>query len=137
MSSFKKISIFVFTTFFFSFFYGDELLQAQQILKKSGEYEKKKKAVEVFLKSTEKERVINMINDMLIYNYDNPNFREDDQIAYYDDVIAEQLIKILEREKSPSSFPVLLRIVLYNKRHRDLTVKAAWKAIAAIDWTKE
>jgi len=113
---------------------NEELLQAYNNLKKAGEYEKKKKALEVFTKNYNNEKVISMLVDLLMYNYDNPDFKENDQVAFYDDVIAEEIIKILTKSGHPSAFPALLRYVLYNKRHRDATVNAAWKAIKNIDW---
>ncbi len=128
---------FIFLTFLYSLLFSDELLESHQILKKTGEYEKKKKALSYLVKSQERKRVGEMIIDLLTYTYDNPEFREDNQVAYYDDVIAEELIKILEKDKSPQSFPILLRVVLYNRRHREQTVKAAWQAIKSIDWSKE
>lgn len=115
----------------------DELFDAYRILKNQGEYEKKKKALEVFSKNYNNMRAISMIMDLLTYNYDNPDFREDDQKAYYDDVIAEGLIEILARSRHPSAFPALLRIVLYENRHREATIKAAWRAIKEIDWSKK
>lgn len=137
MGIWKNIFIPIFLFLLVSPIYSDELLDAHQILKKTGEYERKKIALNYFIKSGERKKVINLIMDLLNYTYDNPNFRENDQIAFYDDVIAEELIKILEKEKKPETFPVLLRVVLYSNRHREQTVKTAWRAIKAIDWTKE
>ena len=113
---------------------NEELLSAYNTLKKVGEYEKKRKALEIFSKNYNNEKVISMLVDLLMYNYDNPDFKENNQVAYYDDVIAEEIIKILTKSGHPSSFPVLLRYVLYNKRHREATVNAAWKAIKNINW---
>ncbi len=115
----------------------DDLLNAYRVLKKTGEYENKKKAILVFQKFPDRKRVVAMAVDLLTYNYDNPNFRENDQVAFYDDVIAEELVKILDKERLSSNFPAFLRIVLYSNRHREQTVKAAWQGIKNIDWTKE
>ncbi|MCX7821434.1 MAG: hypothetical protein N2258_07150 [Brevinematales bacterium] len=135
---FKKI-FFIILAFSFSSIYAndDELLNAYRVLKRIGEYENKKKAIVVFQKFPDRKRVISMVVDLLTYNYDNPGFKENDQIAFYDDVIAEELVKILDKERLPSNFPAFLRIVLYSDRHRDQTVKAAWQGIKNIDWTKE
>ncbi|MGC8765053.1 MAG: hypothetical protein ACP5QT_04130 [Brevinematia bacterium] len=137
MGILKKLSIVIFLFLSVSQVALDDVLQAHQILKKTGEYEKKKMALSYFLKEKDRKRVTDLIIDLLTYTYDNPDFRENDQVAFYDDVIAEELIKILEKEKRPEAFPALLKVVLYSRRHRDQTVKAAWRAIEAIDWTKE
>ncbi len=136
---FKKILFILLVLCFTNVFASseEELLNAYRVLKRIGEYENKKKAILVFQKYPDRRRVIAMATDLLTYSYDNPNFKENDQVAFYDDVIAEELVKILDKERLPSNFPAFLRIVLYSHRHRDQTVKAAWQGIKNIDWTKE
>ena len=109
-------------------------LRKQQREQHFGNYEEKKKMLKVFNDNFNNDRVIDIINNLLTYFYEDSNFRENDQTSYYDDVIAEGLIKILSRSGSTKSFPVLLRIVLHNQYHRDMTVKAAWDAIRDIHW---
>ncbi len=133
----KFILFFLLISFSSIFANEEEFLNAYRILKKTGEYENKKKALTIFRKFPDKKRMSLMIADLILYNYDNPNFRENDQVAYYDDIIAEELIKILAEERDPKNFPVFLRVVLYSNRHREQTIKAGWEAIKKIDWAKE
>lgn len=112
----------------------DEISRAFRILKKTGIYEEKKAVLRVFRENYRDERVTGMILDLMEYNFDNPAFRENDQGMYYEDVIAEELIKILGQNAKPMIFPSLLHVVLYNRRHREATVNAAWDAMKKIKW---
>ncbi len=112
----------------------DEIAKAYRTLVKNGIYEDKKKALKSFSDNYTNDRVIDIIDNLLEYFYTNPDFKEDDQVMYYDDVIAEGLVRILLKNGSSKSFPVLLNIVLDNRHHRDQTVKAAWETIEAIHW---
>lgn len=112
----------------------DDISIAYRTLTKTGNYEEKKKQLMVFSGNFENPRVIAMIVDLLTYSYDNEAFKENDQQQYYDDVIAENLIKILARTGKKETFPVLIRIAFNNRNHRDVTVKEAWKAIQGIKW---
>jgi len=114
--------------------FEDELTQAYRIFKKSGSYEDKKSVLDTYKKNYQNPRVVDMIVDLLTYSYNNPAFREDNQEQYYDDVIAGELIKILGKNGSPKGVPALLKITLYNRNHRDLTVQDAWKALMSIKW---
>ncbi len=112
----------------------EQITAAYRILVKNGSYEEKKGVLKVLRDNYKLDRVVDIISNVLIYNYDIPNFKENDQDQYYDDVIAEELVKILGKNGSQKSFPALLRIVLYSKRHRDATVREAWNAIKNIRW---
>ncbi len=112
----------------------EEINKAHRILIKNGNYDEKKGVLKVLKDNYKEERVVGIIADVLIYNYDIPNFKENDQGQYYDDVIAEELVKIMGKNGSQKCFPALLRIVLYSKRHRDATIKEAWNAMKNIRW---
>jgi hypothetical protein len=113
---------------------GDNISKAYRVLSMNGKYDEKKKAVKIFRENYTNERVLNMMVDLLKYYYDNPDFRENNQEVYYDDVIAQDLAALLGTNCSPACFPALINIAVYNHRHRDLTVKAAWDSIRMIKW---
>lgn len=114
--------------------FDDELTQAYRIFNKTGNYEDKKSILDIYKKNYQNPRVVDMIVDLLTYTYNNPEFREDNQEQYYDDVIAGELVKILGKNGSPKGVSALLKIVLHNRNHRDLTVQEAWKALMSIQW---
>lgn len=112
----------------------DKIAAAYRVFLRNGNYKEKKDHMKAFLENYNSDRVIDLTVNLLMYYYDDPGFRENDQVMYYDDVIAEDLIKILGKSGSKKGFPALLRVVLYDKHHRDTTVKEAWNAINVIHW---
>ena len=112
----------------------DDLTRAYRILSKKGNYEDKKAVLGVFQEDPANERVVAMCVDLLIYNYTAENFKENDQVMYYDDVIAEELIRILGKGRSKTAAPALLKVALQNKLHRELTILEAWKSLQNIEW---
>lgn len=116
-----------------------ELYDAYYVLAGSSSYYKKLESVSYFYdeyKTTTNKQVISLILQLLDYQFDKADFNEEDDKMYYDDMIAEKLISILELSKSPYTFDILLDVVT-KQNHRKATVKAAWKAIEAIDWSKK
>lgn len=111
-----------------------ELETAIRILKLQGEYEKKRLALPIIAASIQDPVTFNLVKDLLLHYYQNPRFKEEDQVMFYDDVIAEELLKILGSTRSPEIFPVVLQFALYDKWHRDTTVKTAWKLMQSIEW---
>ncbi len=101
---------------------------------KKGNYEEKEKMLKVFRDNYTNDSVIDMMVDLLDHFYDNDQFAENDQVMYYDDVIAENLEILLEKSGSKKGFPALLKIALNSSKHREQTVKEAWHAIGAIKW---
>jgi hypothetical protein len=85
---------------------------------------------------TRSEDVIDVIIDLMRFTYNHNNFSEQNQRMFYDDMIAMRLIEILEISKDPRVFPTLIRVVA-RRNHTQRTIDAAWKAIKAIDWSKE
>jgi hypothetical protein len=115
--------------------YGaDDLEKAYRVLIRTGNYEEKKKALIYFKKNYQSERVVAMIVDLISYYYDDPLFKENNQIMYYDDVVAEELVKLLGKNGNYRGFPALLKVVLYSDRHRETTVKESWNAIKSLKW---
>lgn len=112
----------------------DEISVVYRVLMKPGAYEEKKAKIGVFKDRYKEERVLDIIVNLLEYSYDNQTFKENDQSMYYDDVIAEELVKILGKNGSPKAFPALLHVALYNRLHRESTVREAWKAMMMIRW---
>jgi len=111
-----------------------EMETAMRVLKMQGEYEKKRIVLPVISQNIQNPTIRDMVKDLLLHYYQNERFKEEDQVLFYDDVIAEELLKILGSTRSPEIFPVLLQFALYDKRHRDATVKTAWKLMQAIEW---
>ncbi len=112
----------------------DSITHAYRMLSKTGNYEEKKQGLKVFLENYNNERVEDMIVDLLDHYYNNENFAENDQVKFYDDLIAEELVKILGKNGSNKGFPALLKIVINSRRHRDDTVKEAWSSMEKIKW---
>jgi len=112
----------------------DDITRAYRVLSKSGSYEDKKLVIGIFRDNYKNERILDMTIDLLTHGYEDVNFKENDQSMYYDDVIAEELVKLLGRNGNKKAFPALLRVALNSKSHRDQTVKEAWKAIQLIQW---
>ncbi|OHD56463.1 MAG: hypothetical protein A2014_05065 [Spirochaetes bacterium GWF1_49_6] len=77
--------------------------------------------------------VIDAINDLLLYSYDQSKYKEEDNKSYQSDMIALELVNILQISGQPSSFPALLNIVV-KRNHAQATINAAWNAIKAIKW---
>lgn len=111
-----------------------EMETAIRILKMQGEYEKKRLALPVIAANIQDPTTFGIVKDLLLHYYQNPRFKEEDQVMFYDDVIAEELLKILGSTRSPEIFPVVLQFALYDKWHRDATVKTAWKLMQSIEW---
>ncbi|MCX7883204.1 MAG: hypothetical protein N2314_08290 [Brevinematales bacterium] len=111
-----------------------EMETALRILKTQGEYEKKRLALPVIAANIQDPATFALVKDLLLHYYQNPRFKEEDQVMFYDDVIAEELLKILGTTKSPEIFPVVLQFALYDKWHREATVKTAWKLMQSIEW---
>ncbi len=111
-----------------------EMETAMRILKTKGEYEKKRIVLPLIERSINDPVIFTLVRDLLINYYQNPRFNEEDQVMFYDDVIAEELLKILGKTRSPEIFPVVLQFALYNKWHREATVQTAWKLMQSIEW---
>jgi hypothetical protein len=96
----------------------------------------RKKAVaflkDAFVNGNDK-TVIDAINDLLYYAYDQSKYKEEDNSSYQSDMIALELIKILQLSGDPGSFPALLNIVV-KRNHAQATITAAWNAIKTIKW---
>jgi hypothetical protein len=111
-----------------------EMETAMRILKLKGEYEKKRIVLPLIEKTIKDPTTFAFVKDLLLYYYQNPRYNEEDQVMYYDDVIAEELLKILGSTRSPEIFPVMLQYALYNKWHREATVQTAWRLMQSIEW---
>ncbi|URA11125.1 hypothetical protein [Thermospira aquatica] len=111
-----------------------EMETAMRILKIKGEYEKKRIILPLIEQNIQDPVVFNLVKDLLINYYQNPRFNEEDQVMFYDDVIAEELLKILGKTRSQEIFPVVLQFALHNKWHRESTVQTAWKLMQSIEW---
>ncbi|OHD55795.1 MAG: hypothetical protein A2Y33_14255 [Spirochaetes bacterium GWF1_51_8] len=79
------------------------------------------------------ETVIDAIVDLLLYAYDQSNYKEENDKEYKSDMIALELIQILELSGDPRIFPALLNIVV-KPNHAQATIMEAWKAIKMIKW---
>lgn len=115
----------------------NELKQLYRILSFGSSYEQKRDAVAQLSKLYQESRSILIIDtsiDLLEHTYDFTDFQEKDQVKFYDDRIARELVKILYSSRHPKSFGVLLRIVS-KRNHTDDTIREAWKAIQNIDWS--
>ncbi|NPV00328.1 MAG: hypothetical protein HPY53_02995 [Brevinematales bacterium] len=77
--------------------------------------------------------VIDAINDLLLFAYDQSKYKEEDNKSYQSDMIALELVNILKISGQPSSFSALLNIVV-KRNHAQATITAAWNAIKAIKW---
>ncbi len=102
-------------------------------------FRKKKEAVsalEDIWKTDHDTVILDSIVKLLTYAFDRDHFREDDQKMYYDDRIAESLINLLSKTRSPTGFRILA-IYVSKQNHTDATVRAAWKAIQNIDWSQQ
>lgn len=113
---------------------AESFKRAYLVFLKNGDYDEKLKMVKVFDSNYTNGTVIDMTIDLLDHFYDHEDFAENDQIMYYDDVIAGDLVKILAKSGSKKGFPALLKIALHPSRHRDETVKEAWKGLEEIKW---
>lgn len=137
------VSVFL-ILFSFTFFHAqneltDDLYDAYYVLAGNSGYYKKLDSVEYLLeeyKETENKQIISLIIQLLEFQYERKDFKEDDDKMYYNDVIAEKLINILEYSQSPYAFEVLLDVVIHQN-HRWDTVLAAWDAIDDIDWSQK
>lgn len=105
-----------------------------RILKLKGEYEKKRIVLPLIARTIQDPATFSLVKDLLLHYYQNPRFNEEDQVMYYEDVIAEELLKILGSTRSPEIFPVVLQYVLYDRWHRETTVKTAWALMQSIEW---
>ncbi len=77
--------------------------------------------------------IVLAVKDLLKFRYDVANFREDNNSMFYDDRIAEELIRIIDSSRNPVAFEVLVTYVS-KRNHRLSTINAAWAAIKNIDW---
>lgn len=111
-----------------------EMETAIRILKTKGEYEKKRLALPIIATNIHDPITFGIVKDLLLHYYQNPRFKEEDQVMFYDDVIAEELLKIIGSTKLPEIFPIVLQFCLYDKWHRDATVKTAWRLMQSIEW---
>ena len=115
---------------------SDEVRPLYRTLLTDKNYEKKKAAVEqlkaLYVK-TKMPEIIDVAIDLLKYSYEHKNFREDNQVMYYNDRIAMRLVDILKLSRDPKCFGVLLTIVV-ARQHTDTTIMHAWDAIKNIDW---
>jgi hypothetical protein len=112
----------------------DNLKRAYSSLAKPGNYEEKKKMLKIFNNNYADDNVIEMTIDLLDHYYNKDNFLENDQVMYYDDVIAAELVKVLGRSGNKKGFPALIKVALNSSNHREDTVKEAWRAVEAIKW---
>lgn len=101
-------------------------------------YSKKKGAVKSLKEIWENSKdpiVLDVAIKLLTYNFDKEHFRENDQKMYNNDRIAQVLIELLGKTRSPESFRVLA-IYVSKQNHTEATIRAAWKAIQNIDWSQ-
>jgi len=111
--------------------------QAYSILQSdNASYSKKKGAVKSLEDIWQKNKspiVLDVAIKLLTYNFDKEHFREDDQKMYNNDRIAQALIEMLGKTRSPEAFRVLA-VYVSKQNHTEATIRAAWKAIQNIDW---
>lgn len=104
---------------------------------RSTSFDEKEQAVALFKQNYAEKHssgILNAVTDLLKFRYDVPNFREDNNAMFYDDRIAEELIRILADAKDPRGFEVLVTYVS-KRNHRMATINTAWSAIKNIDWS--
>lgn len=99
-------------------------------------FEKKLEAVALFKQNYTETRSVGIllaVTDLLRFRYDVANFKEENNAMFYDDRVAEELIRILIESRDPRGFEVLVAYVS-KRNHRLATLNAAWAAIQNIDW---
>ena len=80
--------------------------------------------------------VIDAISDLLLYAYDQSDYKEENDKSYKSDMVALELIKVLQISGDPKAFPALLNVVV-KPNHALATVMEAWKAIKMIKWKEK
>ncbi len=114
-----------------------ELQKIYRTLSLGQNYELKKDAVNSLNKMYDESKDMIYVDtaiDLLEHSYDPVAFNEEDQVMYYDDRIARELVKLVNKSRHPKAFVVLIQIVT-KRNHTDDTIKAAWKAIRELDWS--
>lgn len=75
------------------------------------------------------DKMINLVR----YDYNHQNFRENNQKMYNDDRVVEAIAKAMGKRGNPKFFPALLQIVT-KRNHREETINAAWVAMELLKW---
>lgn len=78
------------------------------------------------------ESVKSLVN-MVRYNFNYPNFREDNDKMFKDDRVVEGICKAFGEIGDPLAFPALLEVVT-KQNHRIQTIDAAWDAMNKLKW---
>ncbi len=113
-----------------------ELQKLYRTLSLGDNYEQKKAAVLRMQKMYEESPDMILIDtaiDLLNHSYDFVDFNEQDQVLYYNDKIAKELVVLVSKSRHPKAFVALLEIVT-KRKHTDDTIREAWKAIKNLDW---
>ncbi len=78
-------------------------------------------------------KISEVLINLIRYDYNYKNFKEDDQHMYRDDRVVEAIVNALGEIGDPKAFTALLQIVV-QQNHRQATIKAAWAAIEKLKW---
>jgi hypothetical protein len=77
--------------------------------------------------------VVNMIINLVRFDLNHPNFREDNEKMFNDNRVLEALVQSMGEIGNPRFFPALLQIVS-KRNHREETIQAAWRAMEKLEW---
>lgn len=78
-------------------------------------------------------KISEVLINLIRYDYNYSNFKEDDDKMYRDDRVVEAIVNTLGEIGDPKAFTALLQIVV-QQNHRQATIKAAWAAIDKLKW---
>lgn len=100
----------------------------------SGTPDQKKNALELFRENYTNDTVVEMCSTLITTFYLNERFREDDEKAFQQNKLVEEMLLILAKNGSVKCFPVFLSVVNNPHQNRYATVRAAWKGLSGLKW---